>query len=93
MGFTDGGLVEPLILLAVVLILAACAVWATAGLLRLASARRHAVENPRKVLAVARDALAAVISDPGTGDSNRSQALAAYEAVSGAIQLTKKGNS
>ena len=48
-------------------------------------AERHRIEHPGKVLATARDALAAVISDPLTGDSTREQALAAYDAVTGAI--------
>ena len=62
--------------------LAACA---TVNRVRLWKAQKRQVEHPGKALARARDALAAVISDPLARDETRKQAVDAYEAVTEAI--------
>jgi hypothetical protein len=65
--------------------LCALATWAAVSRVRLWNAQRYRIEHSRKVLSDARDALASVISDPLAEELTRKQALAAYEAVTGAI--------
>jgi hypothetical protein len=50
------------------------------------SALRRRVENPRKALRQAKNALATVISDPAVFGDARDQALSAYESVSDALK-------
>jgi hypothetical protein len=54
------------------------------------NAQRRQVENPGKALAIARDALATVISDPLAGEETRKQAVDAYDAVTVATTSSRK---
>ncbi len=80
----------PLMLLAFLAFLSYLGVRLGLSRARLWDARRHRIEGVRTVLGRARDGLACAVSDPGAGDSTRSQALAAYEAVCEAISKESK---
>jgi hypothetical protein len=73
------------------LVLLALCTWLAGTLVKMMNARRHQAERPVKALRQARDALAAVISDPFTGHTARDQAVAAYQAVTEA--LTKESSN
>lgn len=81
MGFTDGGLIEPLILLVFLSCFLACGLWVTVAVVRVHAARRRQVNAPSQLLAAARDALESVISDPFVNKPTRDRAIEAREAV------------
>jgi hypothetical protein len=72
-----------------VLALASLAAWATVTRVRLWHAQQLQAERPARALRQARDGLAAANSDPGLGDVNRDQVLAAYDAVKTALTKEK----
>lgn len=69
-----------------------CAVTTVAAVarMRLWAARRSRITGVRAALSGARDALAAVISDPGIGADARDRAVTAYEAA--VTALTKEND-
>jgi hypothetical protein len=90
MGFTDGGLIEPLLFLAFLAALVALAVWLAVTRLRLWHTQQQRLLAPRKALSSARDALAAVITDPAVFGDARDKALAAYNEVSEALNQVRE---
>jgi hypothetical protein len=89
MGFTDGGLVEPLILLLFLTGLLACAAWVTVGAVRLQSARRRRTAVPDRKISAAGNALEEVIADPFINKPTRDRAITAREAL---LELIKEKN-
>jgi hypothetical protein len=89
MAFTDGGLVEPLILAVFLFALLALGLWGTLSFVRGVNEQRRAVQQPRQALNLAKDALAAVISDAAVYGETRNSALNAYEKVSDALRKEK----
>jgi len=81
--------VPPLLLLVCVTVLTGTAIVLTAGRLRLYAVKRHRIDGARAALSRARDGLAAAISDPGLGDANRNQVMAAYDMVKTALTKEK----
>jgi len=89
MSFTDGGLVEPVILLLCVLGILALALRGTIAFARAFTAQRRLASAEyrktldrctayRRELVQARDALTGVIADPSVSASTRDRALEAY---------------
>lgn len=86
MGFTDGGIIEPLILLVFLSGFLACGLWVTVAVLRTHAAQRRQIAAPRQLLAAARDALGEVISDPFVNKPTRDRAIEAREAIQDVIR-------
>ena len=68
-----------------VLTLTVLASWLTLGRLHLWKVQQRRIDNPRRALRQAKDALATVIADPAIFGDARDQALSAYDSVTDAL--------